>query len=269
MKWALLEALFRGDGHNGKGALSYATISPVLAFQTRDLLLSLGIHASIRSKRLPIRRYGRLKPVKLHGKILKSNSVSWAVSVHGDQLASTCEAIGMKERHWAKGSRRGSKFVRCDALPGAWFTPVTAIGAHRSNLSVHDLQIDGSSESFVAGGIVVHNCPLEALACGVPVCATACTGHSEYLSDGHPGVAFVEHGPLAPMDDFPGSMAPAVTVDAIGSGLTRLYANWTKLAAMAEENAEAVRTEWAWEKKNAVPIRQMLQSAEYQMEFDK
>jgi glycosyltransferase involved in cell wall biosynthesis len=108
--------------------------------------------------------------------------------------------------------------------------------------------------------------PLEALACGVPVLATSCTGHSEYLRDGHPGVCFVEDGPLAPMDDFPGSMAPSVTVEAICSGLVRLYSNWEKTAQMAEANAARVRTEWAWEKKNAVPIRQMLQSAEQQME---
>ncbi len=105
--------------------------------------------------------------------------------------------------------------------------------------------------------------PLEALACGVPVCATACTGHSEYLQDGHPGVAFVEHGSSAPMDDFPGSTAPSVSVDAIMSGLTRLYANWMKLAEMAEANAKVVRTEWAWERKNAVPIRQMVQSIDH------
>jgi len=104
--------------------------------------------------------------------------------------------------------------------------------------------------------------PLEALACGVPVIATACTGHSEYLGTGQPGATIVRHGTTAPMDDFPGSMAPLVTAEAIESALIECYAKWRKLAAAAEENAETIRTEWSWTNKNGPAIRRMLQEAE-------
>lgn len=104
--------------------------------------------------------------------------------------------------------------------------------------------------------------PLEALACGVPIIATACTGHSEYLGSKPPGAVIVEHGELAPMDDFPGSMAPAVTQLAIRDALASAYMYWGSLAANAEQNAEALATEWSWENKNGPAIRRMLQEAE-------
>lgn len=104
--------------------------------------------------------------------------------------------------------------------------------------------------------------PLEALACGVPVIATACTGHSEYLATGQPGAVIVPHNEVAPMDDFPGSMAPAVTAGCIEWALLECYAKWRKLAAAAEENATAIRTEWSWVNKNGPAIRRMLQEVE-------
>jgi len=48
--------------------------------------------------------------------------------------------------------------------------------------------------------------PLEALACGVPIVATACTGHAEHVFG--PGVVQVLHDENAPIDDGPGAMAP-------------------------------------------------------------
>lgn len=104
--------------------------------------------------------------------------------------------------------------------------------------------------------------PLEALACGVPVIATACTGHAEFLGNHPPGAVIVEHGPLASMNDFPGSMAPAVSVEAITEALGVMYSHWASVAAHAEQNAEALRTEWSWENKNVPAIRRMLQEAE-------
>jgi mannosyltransferase len=88
--------------------------------------------------------------------------------------------------------------------------------------------------------------PLEARACGVPVIATACTGHSEHLAAGMPGVVIVEHGALAPIDDLPGASAPSVTSDAVATALLTAHAQWEALDCAAAEAAEQIRSEWAW-----------------------
>ena len=104
--------------------------------------------------------------------------------------------------------------------------------------------------------------PLEALACGVPVIATACTGHAEVLGIGPPGLQVVAHGENAPMDDFPGSIAPTVTTDAIREALVQAYTGWELLDERAAQNADSLRDDWTWEKKNGPAIRRMLQEAE-------
>lgn len=105
-------------------------------------------------------------------------------------------------------------------------------------------------------------CVAEALSCGVPVVATACTGHAELLGSRPPGSVIVEHGASAPMDDFPGSVAPTVTVDAIYVALERAFEYWGSLAAGAETNALALASEWSWENKSVPGLRRMIQEAE-------
>jgi glycosyltransferase involved in cell wall biosynthesis len=105
-------------------------------------------------------------------------------------------------------------------------------------------------------------CVLESLACGVPIVATICTGHSEFLSETTPGLTVVPHGLLAPMDDFQGSVAPYVTAEEIAYALGCAVANWRHMAEAAEQHAETLRTEWSWEKKNGPAIRRLLQEVE-------
>lgn len=93
--------------------------------------------------------------------------------------------------------------------------------------------------------------PLEALACGVPIVATACTGHSEWFQPGLLGAVAVEHGSDEPIDDGPGALAPAVAPDAIASALLRAYARWQELDAAAEIGAADLRSRWAWSKQLA------------------
>jgi glycosyltransferase involved in cell wall biosynthesis len=106
-------------------------------------------------------------------------------------------------------------------------------------------------------------CPLEALACGVPIVATSCTGSSEWFGGGLPGAVVVRHGPLAPMDDFPGSMAPGVDYIAIRDALAEAVSLWPHLADAAEQHAETLRSEWSWEKKNPPALRRLLQETEH------
>jgi glycosyltransferase involved in cell wall biosynthesis len=100
--------------------------------------------------------------------------------------------------------------------------------------------------------------PLEALACGTPVAITISTGHSEYASTGLPGLMEVPHGPLGPMDDYPGSTAPTVTAEAIVHALWSAYDRWESLSAQAADNAAPLAEEWSWEKKNRPALTKMI-----------
>jgi glycosyltransferase involved in cell wall biosynthesis len=100
--------------------------------------------------------------------------------------------------------------------------------------------------------------PLEALCCGTPIVATACTGHSAYLYDAVPGFVRVEHGPDAPIDDFPGATAPTVSEDAIADALVLAIGNWLALASDALACAPALGAAWTWEKRNAAAISEMI-----------
>lgn len=88
--------------------------------------------------------------------------------------------------------------------------------------------------------------PLEARASGVPVAATLCTGHSEHMNAGTAGVIPIAHGPDAPIDDLPGSIAPTVSPDAVCAALGRAYRQWGEIRQEAVRCAEQVRVEWSW-----------------------
>lgn len=88
--------------------------------------------------------------------------------------------------------------------------------------------------------------PLEACASGVPVAATLCTGHSEHMTAGTPGVVPIAHGPDAPIDDLPGSVAPTVSPDSVSEALGRAYNDWTELRQEGVSAAEHVRSLWSW-----------------------
>ncbi len=89
-------------------------------------------------------------------------------------------------------------------------------------------------------------CPLECLACGVPIVATGCTGHAEWFKPGLRGAVRVEHGPDGPIDDGPGAMAPTVEPDAIAAALCDAYKRWEQLDVDASDAAADVQTSWAW-----------------------
>jgi glycosyltransferase involved in cell wall biosynthesis len=92
--------------------------------------------------------------------------------------------------------------------------------------------------------------PLQALASGVPVVATQCTGHTEYLGDAEvqtPGVVVVSTGDPEPIDDLPGSLAPSLTVEAIAHALEAAYLMWPALQLQALEQAPEIQKRWSWE----------------------
>jgi glycosyltransferase involved in cell wall biosynthesis len=95
--------------------------------------------------------------------------------------------------------------------------------------------------------------PLEAICCGVPIVATAVTGHSEYLHPGPPGclptpgVVIVLSGSDAPIDDLPGSIAPSLDPVAVADALEYARKHWLRLQKGALENASLWQSNWLWE----------------------
>lgn len=103
--------------------------------------------------------------------------------------------------------------------------------------------------------------PLEARSCGVPVVATTCTGHSEHMQPGDPGVIVVPCGPDAPMDDYPGATAPTVAAKDIALALEAAHAGWLKLAEAAMENASSISERWSWAAKTGPVLRRVVDDA--------
>lgn len=101
--------------------------------------------------------------------------------------------------------------------------------------------------------------PLEARACGVPILATACTGHAEHLAGAGPddGVVIVEAGADAPIDDLPEAVGPALDDMAIEAGLIIALDRWAELSTNALGKSAAVRQRWAWENQLAPLMRQL------------
>lgn len=87
--------------------------------------------------------------------------------------------------------------------------------------------------------------PLEARACGTPVIATTCTGHSEHMFG--EGVVPIQSGRLAPIDDVPRAMAPSLSQRDIENALDYAFRNQEDLSAAAMLWSENVRIHWSWE----------------------
>jgi len=93
--------------------------------------------------------------------------------------------------------------------------------------------------------------PGEALACGVPIVATRCTGHTEWFTERMPGTVEVQHGPDQPIDDAADALAPSVEPEAIAAALFSAYQQWSALNAEAARFAPLRQVQWAWEKQLA------------------
>lgn len=243
---AVLEALIRGDGWWDDRTVTFASESAVLAFQVRDLFLSLGIPCSIRPGYPRVLRWcgrngaRRSAPRSIHGRTQRRKRANWRVSVGGRYAEDALAMLGLELRGEAP-KRRGSGFV---SYAGTWLVPVRAVSKHATNRDVYDLTVEGA-ETFVTSGVIVHNCPVEALSCGVPAVATTCTGLSETLEPGMPGLVTVQAGALAQCGR--GGRAPGLSPDSIVSALKQAVSNYTSLRAAARASAPALGRKWRWD----------------------
>lgn len=104
--------------------------------------------------------------------------------------------------------------------------------------------------------------PLEALCSGVPVAATACTGHSEYLQPhgiGTFGARSIATGAWAPIDDLPGSLAPALDEKDVRVALADCRENWLEYQYEALRFAPEYQKKWAW-KETLDPFVELLRN---------
>lgn len=100
--------------------------------------------------------------------------------------------------------------------------------------------------------------PLEARALGVPVIATACSGHSEHMEEA-PGVVVIPHLPPEPVfDELPGAQRYRVTSEAIADALHHAYQFRKSLTREARDAAPSVVKRWHWSKvvSSLVPLLQ-------------
>lgn len=160
---ALLQSLIRSDGSNKGDYIRFTSTSPVLAFQTRDLWLSVGIPAGIKS----YIREG-------------SDSLVWEVGVYGKYMQKARSIIGIEDLpRKTKTDRTGTHFVNYN---GKWLVRVTNVKQEKYKGSVYNLQV-ADTETFVANGFLVHNCELEAKLCGNRVITTNWGAAPEILDE--------------------------------------------------------------------------------------
>lgn len=96
-----------------------------------------------------------------------------------------------------------------------------------------------------AFGMVPH----EARASGVPIVATACTGHSAWLCPGAldtRGVVVVPTGELCDIDDGPRALGPSLDAAAVGAALIEAYEHWVDLQRDALDWALLRGQRWSW-----------------------
>lgn len=105
--------------------------------------------------------------------------------------------------------------------------------------------------------------PLEGRAVGIPVAATATTGHSEHFPQNRAaaleaGCVLIETGTAAPVDDFPNATAPSLSADAVLAALEEAYANREALELRARAHAPAVSEAWSWEARTGPVLQELV-----------
>lgn len=186
---ALLLGLWETDGSVDGGSARYTTISPLLAQQVAWLLLTQGIHSSVRTegdglnvirvaksdnqimaevlREAPSARFGRLSiPSAKYRDPAPQIFMEWMFELHGRDLPyrvqkradgsykcwSKAKVITVMQ-HCPVSSIEESPYLR---MRGLRWTPIEQIVPELGQVSVCDLRVP-VGHCFTAGGVVVHN----------------------------------------------------------------------------------------------------------------
>ena len=107
--------------------------------------------------------------------------------------------------------------------------------------------------------------PLEARCCGVPVAATACTGHADHMRPDEPGcpsgTVVIAHGDAAPLDDLAGATAPEVTASAVAEALVSAHEGYAQLHDEALRAAPDLAARWTWTKRTGPALERLVKEA--------
>ncbi len=129
------------------------------------------------------------------------------------------------------------------------FDPSSIIETNRQNIDIeflssfyHKFHLVIQPSRGEAFGMV----PLEAVASGVPVACTSCSGHGEYFSDLGAAGYLITSGEMDPIDDGPEAMAPEVTVSSIHGALFWSHFDWKFSATKARDIATLIQEKWDW-----------------------
>ncbi|MBI3011727.1 MAG: SufD family Fe-S cluster assembly protein [Candidatus Omnitrophica bacterium] len=143
----LIVGVFRGDGnyynqrnkHGRKEIFRITTVSPVLARQVRDVLLRLGVVACLNRRD---RRH-------------EHRQAMYTIGVGGEFASRFGELVGIQVRSSLNGKKRAAMFAIDERYA---YVPIKRITKRLvKNTPVYNFSVEGD-ESYVAGGVAVHNC---------------------------------------------------------------------------------------------------------------
>ncbi len=170
-----LIGLYRGDGHirsdcNTKALVNYVSASRNLTQQVHLLLTRFGI-------------YGQIK-IRQHA----DNRKTWAINVNGEGAYRLIELLRFNITY---AKRKRASHQQYFEYGGYFCGVIESIEARKFDDQVYNIEVE-KDNSYIANGIVVHNC-LESMSCGLPVITTYAGGIGDAVIDGYNALVFDPH----------------------------------------------------------------------------
>jgi hypothetical protein len=147
---AFLNGYINGDGHSNEDIVSITTASESLAREFQSLLLDQGEVCSFN----------------------KDNRDLYNCTISSGGKSDWIE----KDYRTNKENKRWNVWKNSEYI----FIPVKSVKIYEDEQTVYNFDVD-DNHSYVANNFAVHNC--EAGASGMPVIASNCSGHSDFLND--------------------------------------------------------------------------------------